>query len=99
MTFPFILNLYFPRYQWGATPLEDNLPTDSYHYQISVYTGMKKGAGTKSNISFIISGEERDTGVRRIFDGKRKARYKYDIHLYVIKGFLLTNNLTILTIE
>jgi hypothetical protein len=60
-------------YQWGATPLEDNLPTDQYHYQLSVYTGMKKGAGTKSNISFIISGEERDTGVRRMFDGKRKV--------------------------
>jgi len=59
--------------QWGATPLEDNLPTDHYHYQLSVYTGMKKGSGTKSNISFIMSGEVADTGVRRMFDGKRKV--------------------------
>ena len=59
--------------QWGATPLEDNLPTDNYHYQVSVYTGLKKDAGTKSNVSFIISGEVHDTGVRRMFDGKRQV--------------------------
>ena len=59
--------------QWGASPLEDNLPTDDYHYQLSVTTGMKKNGGTASNISFIISGETCDTGVRRLFDGKRKV--------------------------
>ena len=63
--------------QWGASPLEDNLPTDDYHYQLSVTTGMKKNGGTASNISFIISGETCDTGVRRLFDGKRKVCVYY----------------------
>ena len=34
--------------QWGATPLEDNVPSDSYYYQLAVYTGVRKGAGTRS---------------------------------------------------
>ena len=37
-------------------------------------TGMCKGAGTRSKPSFILSGDYADTGVRRIFDGKRKVR-------------------------
>ena len=60
-------------HQWGASPLEDNLPTDSYHYQLTVYTGVKKKAGTRSRISFIMSGDNADTGVRRLYDGKRKV--------------------------
>jgi len=57
--------------QWGATPLEDNVPSDTYHYLLAVYTGVRKGAGTKSKPSFILSGDYADTGVRRLFDGKR----------------------------
>ena len=53
--------------------MEDNLSSDKYHYQMTVYTGTKKQAGTTSKISFILSGDECDTGVRRLFDGKRKV--------------------------
>ena len=60
-------------FQWGATPLEDNLPTDTYHYQITVNTGVRKNAGTKSKVNFILSGDEGDTGCRRLTDGKRKV--------------------------
>ncbi|XP_013393280.1 uncharacterized protein LOC106161002 [Lingula anatina] len=79
-----VLGLYFillgwARYKdkkdklkWEATPLEDNLPTDNYHYQITVTTGMRKKAGTTSKVSFILSGDDGDTGVRRLGDGKRK---------------------------
>ncbi|KAL3878017.1 hypothetical protein ACJMK2_035653 [Sinanodonta woodiana] len=75
----YILIIIWARYKdkqdlikWGASLLEDNLPTDNYHYQVTVQTGVRKNAGTESNISFIISGEQMDTGVRRLFDGKRK---------------------------
>ena len=46
------------RGQWGATPLEDNVPSDSYYYQLAVYTGVRKGAGTRSKPSFFIHGNE-----------------------------------------
>lgn len=60
--------------QWGATPLEDNLPSDTYHYQVTVNTAVKKKAATRSKVSFILSGDDGDTGVRRLYDGKRKVR-------------------------
>ncbi|KAL4239723.1 hypothetical protein ACF0H5_000526 [Mactra antiquata] len=87
----YVIGLVWARYmdkkdlvKWGASPLEDNLPTDTYHYQISVYTGTKKNAGTKSNISFIISGENHDTGVRRMFDGKRQTHGPGSIMNYIV---------------
>ncbi|ELT87232.1 hypothetical protein CAPTEDRAFT_84236, partial [Capitella teleta] len=70
--------------KWGAAPLEDNLPTDTYHYQVSVYTKVKKKAGTKSKISFILSGDESDTGVRRLYDGKRKEFPSGSIYNFVL---------------
>ena len=60
-------------YQWGAMPLEDNLPSDRYHYQLTVYTAVRKNAGTASKPSFILSGDHADTGVRCLADGKRKV--------------------------
>ncbi len=52
----------------------DNLPIDSYHYLITVHTGVGKEAGTTSNISFVMSGESSDSGVRRLADGKLQVR-------------------------
>jgi len=72
---PVLTSLWFCfiLFQWGAMPLEDNLPTDHYHYQLSVYTAIRKNAGTASKPSFILSGDDADTGVRRLADGKRKV--------------------------
>ncbi|CAF4229923.1 unnamed protein product, partial [Rotaria sp. Silwood2] len=56
--------------KWTASPLMDNLPIDSYHYLITVHTGVGKEAGTTSNISFVMSGESADSGVRKLSDGK-----------------------------
>lgn len=36
---------------------------------ISVYTGIRPGAGTKSNVSFILGGEDGDSGIRLMSDG------------------------------
>ena len=78
--FTLLLDLYFvPVSQWGATPLEDNLPTDTYHYQMTVCTGTKKTACTTSKISFILSGDDTDTGARRLYDGKRKVCFGGDL--------------------
>ncbi|CAH1794576.1 unnamed protein product [Owenia fusiformis] len=70
--------------KWGAKPLEDNIPTDQYHYQMIVYTGIKRDADTKSKISFILSGDEGDTGVRRLFDGEKKHFTRGSIRNYVL---------------
>ncbi|XP_061175577.1 uncharacterized protein LOC133184503 [Saccostrea echinata] len=57
--------------RWGVTPLIDNFVDDTYYYLITVYTGMRRGAGTKSRVGFIVAGEDGDTGVRELFDGVR----------------------------
>ncbi|CAF1487008.1 unnamed protein product [Rotaria magnacalcarata] len=56
--------------KWTASPLMDNLPIDTYHYLITVHTGVGKEAGSTSNISFVMSGESSDSGVRKLSDGK-----------------------------
>ncbi|XP_069123478.1 uncharacterized protein [Argopecten irradians] len=70
--------------KWGASPLDDNLPTDNYHYQVTVQTGVRKLAATKSGVSFILSGEECDTGVRRMYDGNRKVFERGSIMNYIL---------------
>lgn len=78
--------------QWGATPLEDNLPTDNYHYQVTVQTGMKKKSGTSSKISFVMSGETNDSGARRLYDGHRKVLmniYKPHVIKFKVQFFKL----------
>lgn len=44
----------------------DNLPKDTYAYVVMVDTGYKIGAGTKANVSFLMSGSLSDTGVRKL---------------------------------
>ena len=41
-----------------------------YHYLITVHTGVGKESGTTSNVSFVLSGESADSGVRKLTDGK-----------------------------
>eukprot|EP00057_Strongylocentrotus_purpuratus_P024893 XP_011679367.1 PREDICTED: receptor for egg jelly 6 isoform X1 [Strongylocentrotus purpuratus] len=57
--------------KWGVTPLSDNHPSHTYGYQVTVETGVRPGAGTKSNVGIIISGEDADTGARVLDDPKR----------------------------
>ncbi|GFN96340.1 polycystic kidney disease protein 1-like 2, partial [Plakobranchus ocellatus] len=86
--------------KWGALPLEDNLPTDSYHYQFTIQTGVKSNAGTDSQIRFIVSGEEGDSGVRRlaVADGERKHIPRGSIFNYVMSVDSCLGPLTFLRI-
>ncbi|XP_063446785.1 polycystin-1-like protein 2 [Mytilus trossulus] len=74
----YVLLLIWARHQdkrdivkWGVTPLIDNFVDDTYYYLVTVYTGMRRGAGTKSRIGFIIHGQDGDTGIRELADGVR----------------------------
>nr|KAG5713885.1 hypothetical protein BaRGS_024512 [Batillaria attramentaria] len=57
--------------RWLVGYLKDNLVDDSYFYLLTVHTGLRRGAGTRSNVKFIITGERGDSGVRALSDGKR----------------------------
>ncbi|KAI8796885.1 polycystic kidney disease protein 1 2, partial [Biomphalaria glabrata] len=60
-------------FQWGVFPLSDNYAYDDYFYLITVHTGLRKSAGTTSNVSFDLSGEHGDSGLRRLSDGVKKG--------------------------
>lgn len=58
--------------------MEDNLPTDRYNYQIAVHTGVRQNASSTSNVCFILSGDDGDTGPRRLSDGKRPVSFPFN---------------------
>ena len=60
-------------FQWGVTGLRDNLPGHKYHFKMSVYTGLRKDAGTKSNICFTLAGDYEETPVRVLSDATGKV--------------------------
>ena len=60
-------------FQWSVLPLVGTLPRYSNFYKISVFTGMRRWSGTKSNIFFILSGETTDTGVRELRDASNRV--------------------------
>jgi polycystin 1L2 len=74
-TLPFIFFL-FQWFQWVITPLRDNYITDEYFYLIRVFTGMRRGAGTRSRVAFHLSGEYDISGQRELFDGIREVSVK-----------------------
>lgn len=68
-----MMDSVFIYFQWGVTSLIDNKTHHKVFYKISVFTGMRQGAGTKSKICFILSGEGGDTGIRIAEDGSGKV--------------------------
>jgi hypothetical protein len=43
-------------FQLGVTPLPDNLVSDKYYYQVIVFTGLRKNAGTTSKVILFVCG-------------------------------------------
>jgi len=70
--------------KWTILPLADNQPIDAYYYKMSVYTGLRNSAGTKSTICFILSGEFADTGLRILSDGKKNRQVRGSVRHYVM---------------
>lgn len=68
----------------GSTPLPDNHPGARYLYEILVYTGDNDEAATDSKVSFIISGEDDETGVRTLTDPFRPVFRKGDTNSFVM---------------
>ena len=60
-------------FQWACLPLLDNFDNDEYEYEVHVYTGLKRHAGTKSEVYIHIFGENISTGIRHLNDGRREV--------------------------
>ncbi|CAF1470524.1 unnamed protein product [Adineta ricciae] len=68
----------------GVTALPDNYKEDQYCYQILVFTGHRKGSGTKSRVHFIVAGNQDETGVRMFADPHRTIFQSGGIDAFVM---------------
>ena len=59
--------------QWEVQFLMDHDGEDQYFYLLTVHTGMRRGAGTNSNVGFILAGNEDDSGIRNLSDGIKQV--------------------------
>ncbi|XP_069123236.1 polycystin family receptor for egg jelly-like isoform X2 [Argopecten irradians] len=59
--------------RWATHFLCDSDSEDRYFYLLTVHTGLRRGAGTKSMVNFVLAGEEMDTGVRIMSDGDKQG--------------------------
>lgn len=58
-----------------------------YFYLISVYTGFRRGAGTKSNVFLNLTGDYGDSGDRFLNDGKTEVEFKFQkIKIQIMKN-------------
>jgi hypothetical protein len=64
--------------------LSDNHQSDQYLYQILVFTGRRKDAGTKSKVHFILSGDNDQTEVRTFSDPNRKIFQRGGINSFIM---------------
>jgi hypothetical protein len=70
--------------KFGVTPLSDNHRNDKYYYEIIVFTGQRKDAGTKSKVHFILSGNEHETTIRTFSDPHRKIFQRGGINAFIM---------------
>ncbi|XP_052071968.1 uncharacterized protein LOC127710241 [Mytilus californianus] len=70
--------------KWMPVLLCDNQKSAEYFYLISVYTGLRPGSGTKSNVSFILGGEDGDSGVRLLNDGTSEGIQSKTVKSYIM---------------
>ncbi|XP_047139597.1 polycystin-1-like protein 2 isoform X2 [Hydra vulgaris] len=68
----------------GVCPLIDNRVEECYLYQITVTTGSRRNAGTKSNIFFKIVGDLGDSGNRRLKDSHRVCFQRSNVDIFIM---------------
>ena len=68
----------------GVIPLPDNHVSDQYYYQIIVFTGHRKDAGTKSKVHFILSGDKDDTPVRTFTSPNRAILQRSSVDAFIL---------------
>ena len=68
----------------GVTPLSDKHKSSHYYYQIIVFTGQRKDAGTKSKVHFILSGEKNETQIRTFSNSYREIFQRGGVDAFIM---------------
>jgi polycystin 1L2 len=67
-----------------VTPLPDNVKSDPYLYQLIVFTGQRRDAGTKSKVHFMVAGDDDETRVRTFSDPQRPILGRGGIDAFIM---------------
>lgn len=89
-SFIWFVSFYIFKQQWVPQFLCDNGENDVCYYMITVYTGMRRGSATMSNVNFIIVGEEEDSGIRLLSGSDHNVSWtklKYSWACFCIKSY------------
>jgi hypothetical protein len=65
-------------------PLIDNNKSDKYFYQILLFTGQRMNAGTKSQVHFILSGDQDETQIRKLENPHRRIFERGGIDAFIL---------------
>ncbi|XP_021346749.1 polycystic kidney disease protein 1-like 2 isoform X2 [Mizuhopecten yessoensis] len=84
--------------KWAIYPLCDNLSTDRYNYQMTVYTGLRQNSGTTSKVFFVLGGEDGDTEVRAVDDSQSRPLSRGSVNNYLLSVPFSLGNLVFLRV-
>ncbi|XP_023932840.1 uncharacterized protein LOC106163484 [Lingula anatina] len=68
----------------GVLPLPDNEPHHTYGYEVTVWTGHRRGAGTTAHVSFILTGDQNETDPRTFHCVHRKILKRESIDSFLM---------------
>ena len=69
-----------------SLPLPDNRPQDKYLYEILTFTGHWDGSSCDSGVYFVLNGEEGDSGMRKLDEGRKDTLRKGTIDSYIMRS-------------
>ncbi|XP_013397161.1 polycystic kidney disease protein 1-like 2 [Lingula anatina] len=75
----------YDRQSWDYYPLIDNRSSDTFCYRVSVFTGMRRHAGTTANVFVVLYGSRGKTKPRVVMDGCRKNFDRGSISNFLLK--------------
>ncbi|OWF39368.1 Polycystic kidney disease protein 1-like 2 [Mizuhopecten yessoensis] len=84
---------------WKTTFLCDIDSTDQHFYLMTVHTAMRRGAGTESNVSFVVGSDDKDSGVKILSNGDKKGFPTGSVRKFIMGTFESLGNLQYLRIS
>ena len=68
----------------GATPISSNVPNATYHYELTFFTGQRRGAGTTAQVSCLLIGDLGDSGICILKDEERPTFRQGSANSFII---------------
>ena len=71
-------------FQAGATPISGNVLNATYHYELTFFTGQRRGGGTTAQVSCSLVGDHGESGIRVLKDENRPTFRQGSTNSFII---------------